>query len=244
MACKFCLEDRKCIKAHIIPNSLYQPIFDDKKGMLIIPDKPELYPKKQHTGIYDENIICEECERLFSKPDDYAKSFFSAKIYEDSFIIYDNKKVGYIINNYDYHNLKLFFISLLWRASTTTHPCFSNVNIGPFENQIKEMIKNNNLGDENDFSVTLGRYDNPIPKRANLDPLRGKWSDRNCYVFYLFGWKFFIKVDKRPAIGDMRDFMAKPNQPLIVFYLNFRESNEFNDMKKMVKLFKNRKLGR
>src|SRR5208337_4171297 len=109
--------DKKCIKAHIIPNSLYEPIFNDKKGMLIISNKAENYPKKQHTGIYNNNIVCEECERLFSKPDDYAKSFFSADIKEDSFIIDKNgDKLAYIIKYYDYDNLKLFFISLLWRA--------------------------------------------------------------------------------------------------------------------------------
>jgi len=58
MACKFCLEDKKCIKAHIIPNSLYKPILNDKSGLLILSNKSENYPKKQHTGIYDTNIIC------------------------------------------------------------------------------------------------------------------------------------------------------------------------------------------
>lgn len=134
MACKFCIEDKKCIKAHIIPNSLYEPIFSQKKGMLILSDKSENYPQKQHTGIYDTNIVCEECERVFSKPDNYAKSFFSADIQEESFLIHNGKKLAYIIKDYDYHNLKLFFMSTLWRASVSTHPFFSNIKLGPFEN--------------------------------------------------------------------------------------------------------------
>lgn len=152
MPCKFCLEDKKCIKAHIIPNSLYQPIFNDNSGMLIISNKPENYHRKQHTGIYDTNIVCVECEKLFSKPDNYAKSFFSATIIEDSFMILNGEKQGvYTIKDYDYHNLKLFFISLLWRASASTQSFFSDVNLGHFENHIKDMIKNNDPGDENNF---------------------------------------------------------------------------------------------
>lgn len=243
MACKFCLEDKKCIEAHIIPNSLYEPIFNDKKGMLIISDESKNYPKKQHTGIYDNKIICEKCERLFSKPDDFAKSFFSADILEESFIKHNNEKLpAYIIKDYDYHNLKLFLISLLWRASASTQLFFSKVNVGPFENQIKEMIKNNDPGDENTFSVTLTRYDNILASRTGLSPFREKWSDSdiNYYIFYLCGWKCYIKVDQRPAPEIMRDFMAKPNQPLIILYLNFRKSSEITDMKKIAKLFKNR----
>lgn len=240
MACKFCSEDKKCIKAHIIPNSLYQPIFNDKKGMLLLSNKHKTYPKKQHIGIYDTNIVCEECERLFSKPDNYAKSFFSADINDDDFIIDNNEKIAYIIRNYDYHNLKLFFISLLWRASASTQPFFSNVNIGPFENQIKDMIERNDPGDENTFSATLTRYDNHLASRTQLDPFRYKWDGINYYTFYLRGWKCYIKVDQHPAPEIMRDFMAKPNQPLIVLYLNFKESIEINYMKKMAKFFKNR----
>lgn len=240
MACKFCLEDKKCVEAHIIPNSLYEPLLNDKRGMLIISNKPENYPKKQYTGIYDTNIVCEECERLFSKPDDYAKSFFSADIPEDSFIIDNSEKLAYIIKNYDYHHLKLFFISLLWRASTSTQSFFSKVNVGPFENHIKEMIKNNDPGDENTFSVTLTRYDNPLAI-GMLSPYRKKWSDINYYTFYLRGWKAYIKVDMRPAPKIMRDFLLKPNQPLLVLYLNFRESTEIGTMKKIAELFKYRK---
>jgi hypothetical protein len=62
---------------------------------------------------------------------------------------------------------------------------------------MKEMIKNNNHGDENTFSVTLTRYDNPLSVQM-LKPFRKKWFDINYYVFYLPGWKTYIKVDQRP----------------------------------------------
>jgi hypothetical protein len=237
MACKFCLEEKKCIEAHIIPNSLYEPLLNDKKGMLIVSNKSEIYPKKQQTGIYDTDIVCEECERLFSKPDDYAKSFFSADIIEDNFIIHNDKKYLYIIKDYDYHNLKLFFISLLWRASVSTQPFFSNIKIGPFENHIKEMIKKNDPGDENTFSVNLTRYDNPLSIQM-LKPKRKKWFDINYYIFYLRGWKTYIKVDKRTAPQILRGFIAKPDQPLMVLYLNFLHSSEIRIMKKMAELWK------
>jgi hypothetical protein len=237
MACKFCLEDKKCIKAHIIPNSLYEPLLDYKEGMLIVSNKSKIYPKKQQTGIYDTNIVCEECERLFSKPDDYAKSFFSAEIPEESFIIHNGEKCVYTIKDYDYHNLKLFFISLLWRASASTHPFFSNVKIGPFDNLIKEMIKNNNSGDENTFSVTLTRYDNPLSIQM-LKPFRKKWFDVNYYIFYLSGWKTYIKVDKRPTPQILKGFIARPDQPLMILYLNFLQSSEIRTMKRMTELWK------
>ena len=205
--------------------------------MLLVSNKSEIYPKKQQTGIYDAEIVCEECERLFSKPDDYANSFFSADIPEDCFIIDKGEKFTYIIKNYDYHSLKLFFISLLWRASASTQPFFSNVKIGAFENQIKEMIINNDPGDEDTFSITLTRYDNPLSLQM-LKPFRKKWFDINYYIFYLRGWKTYIKVDKRLAPQMVRGFIAKPDQPLMVLYLNFLQSSEIRTMKKMAELWK------
>lgn len=90
------------------------------------------------------------------------------------------------------------------------------------------------------FSVTITRYDSPLASRMKLSPIRCKWDGINYYTFYLRGWKTFIKVDKRHPPEIMRDFMMRPNQPLIVLYLPFRKSTEIGDMKKMAKLYKSR----
>jgi len=102
------------------------------------------------------------------------------------------------------------------------------------------MIKKNDPGDENTFSVTLTRYDIDLASRTNLYPFKQKWDDINYYTFYLRGWKTFIKVDKRHPPEIMKDFMMKPNQPLIVLYLPFRKSTEIGQMREMARLYKSR----
>lgn len=102
------------------------------------------------------------------------------------------------------------------------------------------MLNKNDPADENTFSVTITRYDNPLASRTDLSPFRSKWDGINYYTFYLRGWKAFIKVDKLPPPEIMSDFMAKPKQPLMVLYLPFLKSTEIGTMREMAKLYKNR----
>jgi hypothetical protein len=237
MTCKFCLGDYKCIEAHIIPNSLYKPLLADPSGMLIVSNKSEIHPKRSHTGIYDSELVCEKCERLFSKFDDYAQSFFSAEIPDNNYIIHKNEKLAYFIEDVDYPKLKLFFISLLWRASVTNHPFFSKVDVGPFEVQLKKMITGDDPGDENTFSVTITKYDETSLASAMLSPHRNKWCDINYYTFYLRGFKVYIKVDQRIAPDIMLNFMIRPHNRLLIPLLEFRKSSEIKVMEKMAKIY-------
>ncbi len=67
MACKFCLEDKKCVEAHIIPNSLYEPLLNDNRGMLIISNKPENYYKKEFQAYNSKRTAIEEATKRKSK---------------------------------------------------------------------------------------------------------------------------------------------------------------------------------
>ena len=65
---------------------------------------------------------------------------------------------------YDYHLLKLFAISLLWRASTTKLVFFNGVNVGErHEQKLREHILNNDPGTLDDYTVVLGFYED-IPE--------------------------------------------------------------------------------
>ena len=44
-----------------------------------------------------------------------------------------NQKIGYIVDNFEYSKLKLFFISMVWRASVSSHKYFNRISLGEFE---------------------------------------------------------------------------------------------------------------
>lgn len=236
MACKLCLQEKKCVESHIIPESFFRLIKENGKPILILPDKIEKYPEKSHTGIYDKNLVCEDCEKLFSPLDNYGHSFLVANFPKDKVFVDEDTVLAYVIENFDYHKLKLFFISILWRASASSNKHFYHINTGPFEDILKKMILNNDPGDKNYFSVILTKFDNQSIATAMLNPQREKLEEINYYSIYLGGFKVFIKIDNREASELMKNFMLAPNSPLYVVIRDFRESSEFKIMQKIARL--------
>ncbi len=229
MICKFCLEERKLVRCHIIPRSFYKSLINPHA--LIISDKS--YPKRSQTGIYDENLICEECETLFSPSDDYAYRLLSADISEDNLIVYNGKRIAYIINDYNYGKLKLFFISLLWRASASHLTYFARIKAKPFESQLKEMVRKKDPGTEDDFPIALRRFEEKSYSTAILDPYKRRFDGINYSVFYLSGFTVYIKVDKRLAPDFIRDINIKPNNPLVILLIDIEKTKEYKIMKKL-----------
>lgn len=229
MICKFCLKDKKLVRCHIIPRSFYKSLLNPHA--LILSERS--YPKRSQTGIYDENLVCEECETLFSSFDDYAYRFLSADVPEEYLIVYKDDRVAYIIYDYNYDKIKLFFISLLGRASSSKHEIFSKVNTRPFESRLKEMISKQELGDTDEFSIALRRFEETSYSSGILDPHKTRFDGINFVVFYLGGFTIYMKVDKRLAPNFIRDVSIKPNKSLVILLTDIKKTKEYSVMKKL-----------
>ncbi len=236
MICKLCGKDKKLIKAHIIPESLWP---HRKHGGMqkVYSSINKYYPKRSPKGIYDTSILCEDCEKLFSPWDDYAKELLLSDIEKD-YIIEHGKKVCFEIKDYVYPKLKLFFISLLWRASVSTKEFYQDVKVSNFENQLKKMIIEKDPGDEDCFSVILGRWDDAAIGQGIglgiLSPWKRRFSGINYYSFYFgFGFVASIKVDRRPVPKPFRLGIMKPNNPLYIYIFQFSGSEEIKHIHKI-----------
>jgi hypothetical protein len=123
--CKLCGEDRPLVKAHIVPKSMY-PLEDDRREPLLrVPSAPEAPPERSWTGEYDPALVCAECEAMFAPWDDYAYRLLSNEPREEDYVFVDGEPVAYTLETYDYEKLKLFFVSLLWRASESSRHSFN-----------------------------------------------------------------------------------------------------------------------
>jgi hypothetical protein len=237
MICKLCRKDEKLIKAHIIPESLW-PHRKHGGKQIVYSSLPKNYSKRSPKGIYDNTILCGNCERIFSPWDDYAQSLILQNIKNKNYIIEDGIKVCLVIEDFDYSKLKLFFISLIWRASVSSHEFFREVKANNFENQLKKMIIESDPGNEDSFSVSLARWsDHDIESgigRGILSPWRRRFSGINFYNFYFaFGFLATIKVDRRPVPHQLRHSILNPNTPLYVYILQFSKSKEIKHIHKI-----------
>lgn len=234
MTCCYCRQEKKLIKAHIIPEGFFRRLREEQNPPMMLTNTPGKYPKKMPIGVYDKNILCDECEKIFGAWDEYAQQLLTDEPLHGETILYGTQCIGWRVTEYDYTKLKLFFISLLWRASVSKQDFYRKVNLGSFEEKAKELIAQKNPGTSEEFGVTLAKFDHPLSS-AMLDPHLEKISGVNYHRFYLASYVAYIKVDKRKAPESLSDLLLKEGQPLIIINRDFINSAELQLMHSIVK---------
>lgn len=235
MICKGCSKNKKLIKAHVIPESFFVGLRDEKKAPLLITDKKDHYPKKIPIGIYDKTILCRECEDIFQKFDDYAQSLLLKEEHTHTDIIQNGVLVGYSISNVDVDTLKLFFLSLLWRASISKMEFYSKINLGPHEQIIKKLVWEGDSGEEDQYSFVVAKFTDGDLGRGILDPHMERWFGINYARFYMFGYVVYIKLDKRSTPKFLKPYVVKRGQDVIVLGRRLSQSKELPLMKQLAK---------
>lgn len=214
------------VRAHIIPKSFYTLNYSQKVPLEIITNSEDGYNGKSFTGIYDSGIVTEEGERIFNSWDTYAYTL----LVRDRDKLRKQYSSGDLIaleaDAYNYQWLKLFFMSLLWRASVTTQRFFRRVDVGPFEPCLREALLASNPGKSDFFSTTLACFINMPTGSVMMDPFREKYEQVNYYRFYLGTYIAYVKVDNRPTPNVFNEFALAPGRSLTIVGRDFHVSKE------------------
>jgi hypothetical protein len=223
MKCKFCQKDKKLIKAHIIPEGFFRRLRDGQDPPRILTEKD--FPKRAPIGVYDTAILCADCEKMFGDWDHQGQMILAeAPIGEP---IKNNEKiVAYKISDFNYDHLKLFFISLLWRASVSSQPFYKRIKLGPYEKITKNHIENSNPGSDEDFAITISRFDDHQFSSVTLDPHTERFQGVNYCRFYMASYVVYVKVDKRLAPSPLNQFRVKKEEPIYVICRDLARSKE------------------
>lgn len=240
MTCKLCNKDKTLIKAHAIPEAFFRQLRKGEIAPKILSNIPGVHAKKSPIGVYDSAILCQACEDKFAAWDDYGTKTLINKIDTYPLVTEDKNAIACRKEHYDYRKLKLFFISVLWRASVSTHDFYSGVKLGPWENIAKELILNNNPGTEYDFSIVLSKFVSKLGAdrlaKTMLSPKAERWNGTNAYRFYLAGITAYIKVDKQKYPDSFEKALVRENTPLQIVY---RQLETSRDVKIMIDVVKN-----
>lgn len=218
-SCKFCLRNRKLVRAHVIPNSFYRPLMEDDGFAWVASNRSGTYPSKRSTGIYDHDLVCEECESLFSPWDLYGKQFLLDRNWdsEERFRA-RGESLALIVHDYDYRKLKLFFLSVLWRSAVSTQPFFKRVDLGPQLDLLHSLLAKQIPGTKDDFAVNIARFEptrtrHVDPKYGFLNPGKICYGPVNYIRFWLSDFTVIVKVDRRPATEPLKSFCLAPDPP-------------------------------
>jgi len=227
MKCRGCGEEKKLVKAHVIPESFFRGLRDGQKAPEIRSTTEGVHPKKTPIGVYDMGILCNDCEQIFQTLDDYGCQILIKKEAELEPLQHNGQIVGYRINNVDTARLKLFFLSILWRASISTHYFYSKVALNALEEKVKKLVWENDPGGPHDFSFVLAKFEGDGVGRTILDPHQERWSGVRYYRFYLYGYVLHIKADSQKTAPEWEQFIPNGDNIIVVSRGCIEKSKEY-----------------
>lgn len=229
MICKGCNQDRKLRESHVIPKSFFIGHRVENKSPLLMSDSINSYPKRSLIGVYDKGILCKECEDKFQEVDNYSYTLFLKNESSHIELKKSGSVFGYQVNDVNYRLLKLFFISVLWRASISTQGFYSKVQLGRYEEIAKNIIWSGCLDGTSVFNFIVTKLNTEIG-RVMLSPDRERFFGVNYYRFYMYGYVVYIKVDKLPTPEKFRLFELNSDGTLYICHRDISKSTELEIM--------------
>jgi hypothetical protein len=214
--CKLCDQDRELVEAHIIPLAFH-------RHMQMNSDRPPIvvgnqYPQRLPGGLYDGALLCQDCEVRFGPWDQYGAETLLQRFEQDAQRLIDSNGETLIfkVDGWKESRLRMFALSLLWRAAITARPFFHRVTLGPHENRLKTRILDGDPGSPDDFSVFLSRWQSK-PEHAGMElmqlsPYVWKLDGINMAKIFLGGFVLYIKCDQRPFKPPLPSIVLAPGR--------------------------------
>lgn len=201
MQCKLCLQEKLLIKkSHIIPDFMYEGLFDDKhriaqKNFVINRDSLPA------NGVYDKHILCANCDNnIIGGYESYAaRELFKPSM--NGFIDTLKQKLdnfsgditNVTISRINYQKAKLFLLSILWRANISTHPLFKFVNLDiTTSEQIRQMLYSGLPCKSNLFEVSVAAFipDGTRPYFSIGPPRMISFQGNQSYYAFYYNFLF------------------------------------------------------
>jgi hypothetical protein len=209
--CKFCTQAKELVKAHIIPKSFCLKAKGDSKDLWEARQNDHRAVQYWQNGVWDDSILCGTCDNGFSQWDAYGFEILGTPPGNDDLPQNDSELQCFVLRNIDYVLMKLFILSVLWRASVSSRPFFARVRLGPHESTIAHMLRNRNPGSYDEYSVVLGRLVHQQVPNAMFAPYPQRSPEGvNFNMLFFPSLKIMVKTDHRPLPQSLEPVVLKP----------------------------------
>lgn len=202
--CKLTKEYGKFVKSHIIPESLTSPSI--KGNYFLQIDESKGRSKKRWTSWYDKRLVCERGENHLSEIDNWAitelrkhKLVWSGWGNRKSIKYKKIKGVSFgirVVSGIDKEKLRLFFLSVLWRAASSSLEEFSSIKVSKNElEKLRIMILLKSIKPLSFFPcqltqlTTKGITHNQSPIQStipSLDSMKNNNAEKDLSVFRFY----------------------------------------------------------
>ncbi|MCK4635470.1 MAG: hypothetical protein KAT32_01275 [Candidatus Moranbacteria bacterium] len=212
---------------------MYKEIYENNSMVYFEPSTD--YSKIIQTGYFDKNILCKDCDgSVIGKLEDYVSRFFYGGRLDISLKKFVKKgKLDVICaENVDYKKIKLFLLSLIWRASISNNKFFSEVKIGATYEEImrKFIIENEVVSDNFCPCVIISYREHEHLKKMTRQPAQVKFnfSSKTGYVFFIAGVKYIFKITKKENDSIFLNFtLNSDNNRFLMIQANEKLREDF-----------------
>jgi hypothetical protein len=157
----------KFVKAHLIPKALTKPAV---AGFPFVENMPGGRPARKWNSWYDSKLVTAEGEAVLAALDNWAiPELRKQKLVWSGWGPLQSLPHGHDhdpirntgfglrkVSGLDANRLRLFFLSLLWRAAASTHYGFAEIKLPPQElEELREMLLANDPGAPTYFAIHL-----------------------------------------------------------------------------------------
>lgn len=208
--CKLCLKQKPLIKkSHIMSDFLHKDMYDENHKLRAFDPKDLLKSKprisKPSSGSYEGNLLCNECDNsIIGKYESYSARLINGSLKGKNKIKTNVwKSIDGIthmdISNLDYPMLKLFLLSLLWRAHISSHDEYSSVKLGPYAEKIRRALLEVNPGKDDDIIISITKLEQTAGYSTFIgQPLKHKVSNTTCYSIIINGYiiVYYLKPNR------------------------------------------------
>jgi hypothetical protein len=220
MCCALCQKSKPLRSSHIVPEFLYQEMYDPKHrflGLSRIPsDRVLLYQK----GLR-EKLLCGDCEQQFGRYESYAARVF----YGGAKLVVRQEGKRFTIAGAEYKPLKLFFLSLLWRFGVTSLPGFSGADLGPHADRLRKMLLAEDPGGYFVYPclITMVTWKGKQIGDLIFGPSVCKTEGHHLWHFFVAGFIFTFFVSSHPPPMPAFPGFLQPSGSLIIEVHEFTE---------------------
>lgn len=212
--CNLCLRRRELRKSHILPEFFYSETYDEKHRAIQVSSQPREKERFIQKG-EREKLLCGACELHISKFESYAAPIIKSLPNLPA----DRTGKFLITPNVDYKLFKLFQMSILWRASISTSPIFSQVILGKQQERLRKMICEVKPGMSHNFGCAMHIIpDSKKLKQIIWSPERIILEGRSLYRFQIGSIYWFFSITSFPKDHPVRAlFLTEDgNLPIMV----------------------------
>ena len=197
--CALCLSAADLQNSHIIPEFAYQAMYDAAHRFHTYQVDDEVRRRFEQKGLR-EPLLCRSCEGILATYERYVSLLFRGDLSANTVVSESGKLV--VVSPVDCRVIRLFLLSVLWRASVSRLPFFSRVNLGPYEEDVRRMIIDGQAEPYWKYGCLIAapllggepRFD------VMIQPTLTRVDSRHVYRFMFCGltWCYFIGKTPHP----------------------------------------------